>query len=154
MGFVQKVRQLVTKANSTKDEVWRAFQKRSAEYARALKLSDHDLATIEQEVQPRGSVFPDIMETGEKGFLKIKVQGEDFSLAIKHVCGCHYGGDWRDYIFAICMSNPRLNQTIGNGTTTISIVLFDWHEKILRHLKNGEDGPKQLAIVHQLPPKK
>lgn len=150
MNFKKEVRQLITKTLSTKEDAWQTFQKHSAEYAKVLNLSTSDLATLQQDVQERFSMYPGIEETGEKGFLKFSLEGEDFSLTAKHVCGSHYGGEWQDYIFAICMSSSVFNQTIGYGTTTISIVSADWHEKILTHLKNGGREARQLAIVHKL----
>lgn len=146
-NFKEKVQQMVARASMRKEKTWETFQEHSANYAKVLNLSANNLVIIEQEVQEIHSMYPDIEETGIKGFLNFDLDGENFSLAVKHVCGAHYGGEWRDYIFAICMSNHKLNQTIGNGTTTISVVPADWHTKIINLLKCDNIKPKPAIVV-------
>jgi len=130
--------------------IWQTFLKHSEDYEKALGLSSNDLDVIGQGVQERMSMFPDVAETGAKGFLKLTVQDEEFSLAVKHVCGGQYGGDWQDYVVAVCMTNDFLNQSVGYGTTLINIVPDEWHEQILHHLKNGKEETKGSAMLHTL----
>ena len=150
MSLKEKVHKMIKKVKLTKATTWETFQKHSMSYSKMLNLSVEDLAVIEEEIQERSSSFPDIAETGEKGFLKFNVDDEKFSLAVKRVCGVHYGGRWQCYIFAICTSSPGLNQTVGEGTTTISIVSEEWNEKILHHLRSDEKKP-QLTLMLTAP---
>lgn len=147
MNFQERMREIVVNATATKEETWLTFQKHSAEYADALGLSTHDLSIIEDQVQGRLSMYPDLKEVGSMGFLKFDLHGEKFSLSVKHVCGMHYGGQWQDFVFAICMSDLKRNQQLGYGTTLISVLPSDWHEKILFYLKTGGEVSRHLMVV-------
>ncbi|OGN01868.1 MAG: hypothetical protein A3B91_04800 [Candidatus Yanofskybacteria bacterium RIFCSPHIGHO2_02_FULL_41_29] len=143
MSFASKVRQMVREVVNQEQAIWNSFLTHSSDYMEVLGLSTAELEVLERGRQRRSSMYPSLEETGEKGFIQFMVEGEEFALAVKHVCGAPYGGSWMDSVMAVCLSNPILNTQVGGGTTLISVVPEEWHSKILQHLAkgNGDETP-------------
>lgn len=150
INYREVVKGMVIEARTRKETGWERFKRHSTDYASALEISSSDLETIEQEVQGRGGMYPSVMDTAREGFLQFNLDDEEFSMSVKHVCGAHYGDSWDNFIFAICTSNPALNNTLGGGTTFISVVPDDWHKKIIRHMRGNEEVPKRASNVYHL----
>ena len=111
----------------------------SRELAAVLHLDGHDLHVLEQGDGRRpDSIFPTLAESAEAyGFLNVLVDGEEFALFCKHVCGRPYGADWVNLVMAVCTSNEGMSVSTGGGTTRISVLPDEWHQKLVRYL--GDD---------------
>ena|SRR3990167_2968450 len=139
MGFPDEVRRKLDEIKAREASIWGAFLSHSRDYMDALRLSLEDLEVLER-AKERGSIYPDVAEHGARGFLQVEVEGESFSLTVSHICGLHYGGSWQTLLFSVCLSNPELNESVGGGTTLITVVPEEWHRKILSRLSEGSEA--------------
>ena len=144
MSFIQKVRQKIEAVVNQEQSVWNAFTQHSSAYMRVLELEPKDLEVLKRE-HGRGSMYPDLKETASKGFLQVTIGGKQFSLSVKNVCGAEYGGRWTESILAICTSDPSMNESVGSGTTLISVISEEWHERLVKRLENDDN---HLRAVH------
>ena len=150
MDYAGRMRRMIDEINKREQAIWHAFLGHSEEYMEALGLNTDELEVLERGAQKRTSVYPDLVETGGKGFLKFTIEEEEFALAVKHVCGCPYGGKWTESIMAVCISNRNLNDSVGGGTTLINVLPEDWHRKIIHHLTERDEPPSGLTELKKL----
>lgn len=143
MSLADEVHRKIQGVVNEEQTTWHTFLSNHEDYMRALNLTSEHLEVLERS-KGRGSIYPDLTETGSKGFLKFSLDGEEFALSVKHVCGAPYGGSWTDCVFAICLTHPSLNSSVGGGTTLISVVPDEWHQRIVSRLAEKEDSPSWM----------
>jgi hypothetical protein len=136
-GYRDLVWQMVAGAVERENTLWEVFIRHSVTYKRALQLNDQQVEVLER-TQPRTSMYPDASELAEKGFLHVTLDGQEFALTAKNVCGAAYEDQWRYCLIVFCVSTPSLNESVGEGTTFISVLPEDWHAKLANHLATGD----------------
>lgn len=136
-GYGDTVREIAAGVVERENALWEVFVRHSEAYVRALEIDDDQVSVLER-AQPHTSCYPDSAELAEKGFLQVKLDGQEFALVVKHVCGAAYNDEWRECIIAFCVSTPDFNESVGGGTTFISVLAEDWHNKLATHLATGD----------------
>ena len=143
MSFADNVRGKVTEHVKREKELWSKTTMHSAAYRKALKLLESDLEAL-LRIKDRPSPLPDTKEHADKNFLAIPVNGKQFALTVHHVCGVPYGGTWTTVILAICTSDDSVNESVGRGTTLITTLSDEWHDKLMARLMGADD----TAVSH------
>lgn len=103
-------------------------------YSNSLGLGSRDLDHIESFMQERFSQMPDIEECSKKGFLKITIEGKEFTLFAHHTHLAHCG--WTYIVSAVCINDSSLNLRTGRGSTLVNIVPEFWKEAIANGLRS------------------
>jgi hypothetical protein len=91
-------------------------------------------------------LYPDLTDLGGHGFLNFTVEDKTFALFVKHVCAVDYGVGWVNCVMAVCMDDESLNETAGHGTTMITALTQEWHDKAITKLAEREaEEPGDVA---------
>ena len=133
MTFSEKIKNKIDTTKKEERLLWHKTSSHSTDYVQVLQLDKEDLQVIERS-QGRAGIYPSLEDWATIGVLHLDIDGERFALFVKNVCACSYGENWEYRMMAVCESNASLNTEIGYGTTLISIVPDEWHQKILKHL--------------------
>ncbi len=134
MTFAEKIGNKIEGLKKEKKMRWDKVTSNHMDYMRALKLNHADLKEIEDS-QGHPGMYPSLEDWAANGFLKVDINSERFVLFIKNVCALNYGAKWEYRLMAVCESNASLNEEIGHGTALISAVPDEWHQKIIKCLK-------------------
>lgn len=118
MTYAEKIRSKIEAVKKERSALWDKVVSSSKDYMKVLQLKDSDLEYLEN--------------------LTIDVDGERFVLSAKNVCACPRGAGWQYCLLVVCESNSSLNRQVGSGTTLITTVPDEWHQKIVKHLKEKE----------------
>lgn len=130
--YGRKLREDLKTLRIRQSSLWNKAVLHSQQYEKALGITEKDLEEIEQLQVSPVSMNPSIEDLGEAGFLKIPVENEWFGLRAENVCGVAYDNKWSRMIYAICVSNKEINVLhVGSGTTLITIIAKDWHDKLM-----------------------
>ena len=139
MKFIDKVRGKITSARTKAENLWPSVSTHSREYMNRLGLSYDELEKLEETQKITGEMYPTIEDKGRNGFLTITIEGKTFALIVKNVCAHSYGANgWVYCIFAICVNDPSLNTSTGNGTALITAISEEWHRKLVAQLDEEE----------------
>jgi len=154
--YAELVRRKIEQVVLRDSALWQECQKRSQDYMLAFGISpDSDdlciLNRLGDENQEKYVIVghdsfavptidsddtEDDAEERDYGFIKLDIDGERFCFFVQEVGQPpHYSG-WRRIVMASCVSNADLNNSIGVRGSFLNVVPEEWHQKIIRYLKN------------------
>lgn len=137
MTFAEKMRSKIDVIKREERALWDKVSFNSKDYMEELQINKADLKRIERS-QGHLVGYPSLEDLAINGFLHFGLDGERFALFVKNVCACDYGAGWEYVVMAVCKSNTSFNKETGHGTALISAVSDEWHQKIIKYLKEKE----------------
>ncbi|MFA6492579.1 MAG: hypothetical protein WCV58_00295 [Patescibacteria group bacterium] len=140
MSYRDEIQKKVDLGIASTVAIWKMVTSHSDEYQTSLGLNQAGVKELERQ-KSHISMYPSIEDELASAILNIEIDGEQFGLVVKYVCGCEYGDTWRECLMVGCKSNPSLNLSVGYGTTLVFAVSKDWHKRIISHLTEAETPP-------------
>lgn len=137
MKIREKLRLKINEWKSKSRFIWEKALSQSQRYEEILGLNDEEFDWLETNQKKPDSLKPNMDDWKQAGFLKIVIDGEEFVLSARNVCG---EKGWQMMIIAICTTNQGFNISGGDGTSFVNTLVSGWHKKLASALEKQEEN--------------
>jgi hypothetical protein len=134
--YKSSVLQKIALTASRNQEILTQTLSHSRDYMEKLGLTMSDVSIIKYnaEIQPSTYGRVTLEDHMKDNFLELEVDGKQFGLYAHST----FDNGWKETIKAVCINDPSLNATTGDGTTQINAIPEIWHKKLLEKLEGDK----------------